>query len=109
MATYVFRCAQCSDFDVIQPMSAVRPTHPCPACGAAARRVFTPPALHASPAGLHRAVEAAEASAEAPQVVRSVPDGAPRPRSPRWSPFTGAAPVAADRRPAGPYQPLPKL
>ncbi|GEO96209.1 FmdB family zinc ribbon protein [Kocuria turfanensis] len=108
MATYVFRCAECSDFEVVQPMSAVRPTHPCPGCGGPSRRVFTPPALRTTPAGLHRAAEAAEASAEAPQVVHSLPGGAPRPRSRRWSPFTGAAPVAADRRPAGPHQPLPK-
>jgi putative FmdB family regulatory protein len=109
MATYVFRCADCSTFDVVQPMSAVKPTHPCPSCGRSSRRVFTPPALNRAAPGLVRATEAAEASAEAPQVVRSIPSGAPRPSSPRWSPFTGASPVAAHRRAPGPHQPLPKL
>ncbi len=107
MPTYVFRCA-CRDFSVLQPMSEVRPTHPCPDCGADAARVFTPPALLGTPAGLRRGIEAAAASAEAPQVVRSIPNAAPRPRSRRWSPYTGAAPVNAARRPAGPHQPLPR-
>ena len=109
MATYVFRCADCAEFEVVQPMAEVRPTHPCPGCGHSSRRVFTPPALNTTSPGLHRATQAAEASAEAPQVVRSIPSGAPRPRSPRWSPFTGASPVAASGRAPGPHQPLPKL
>ncbi|MFW6187108.1 MAG: FmdB family zinc ribbon protein [Actinomycetota bacterium] len=108
MATYVFRCPECSEFDVVQPMSAVGPTHPCPGCGRSSRRVFTPPALNTTSAGLRRAADTAEASAEAPQVVRSIPSGPRRPSAPRWSPFTGATPVAADRRAPGPHQPLPK-
>lgn len=108
MATYTFRCRDCESFDVLQPMSSVQPTHTCPSCGAPAARVFTAPHLVTAPRGLHQAAEASEASAEAPQVVRSIPDGAPRPRKPRWSPFTGAAPVNAATRPAGPHQPLPR-
>jgi hypothetical protein len=69
--------------------------------------VWTAPALATIPAALHHAVASADASAEAPQVVRSVPSGAPRPRSRRWSPVTGPAPVNAAHRPAGPHQPLP--
>lgn len=109
MATYVFRCADCADFEVIQSMSAVEPTHPCPACGRASRRVFSPPALSRTAPGLDRAVQAAEASAETPQVVRSVPAGAPRPSSPRWNPFTGGNPIPVNRRAPGPHQPLPRL
>ncbi|MGY1709337.1 FmdB family zinc ribbon protein [Geodermatophilus sp. SYSU D00758] len=108
MATYVFRCPDCSVFEVVVPMSAVRPTHACPACGADSTRVFTAPALSTTPAALHRAVAGAEASAETPQVVRSIPAGAPRPRSRRWSPQTGATPISAAARPAGPHQPLPR-
>jgi putative FmdB family regulatory protein len=108
MATYLFRCPDCSVFEVVQPMAALRPTSPCPACGADAARVYTAPALATVPTGTHRAIEAADASAETPQVVRAIPDGAPRPRSRRWSPMTGPAPVNAARRPAGPHPALPR-
>ena len=108
MATYLFRCPDCSVFEVVQPMSALRPTCACPACGADSARVYTAPALATVPAGVHRAIETADASAETPRVVRSIPAGAPRPRSRRWSPMTGAAPVAAASRPAGPHPSLPR-
>lgn len=108
MATYVYRCPDCACFDVVQPMSAVRPTHDCPACGRQARRVFTAPALATIGRGVHRAADAAAASAETPQVVTSLPAGAPRPRTPRWNPLTGPRPVNASTRPAGPYPSLPR-
>ena len=108
MATYVFRCPDCSVFELVVPMTAVRPVHDCPECGAESVRVFTSPALARTPAALHRAVASAEASAEAPQVVRSIPAGKPRPRSRRWSPTTGATPVNAAHRPAGPHPSLPR-
>jgi putative FmdB family regulatory protein len=108
MATYVFRCPDCSIFEVSQPMSALTPTHPCPACGTASARVFTPPRLATTPVALRRAVDAADGSAEAPRVVRSIPDGAPRPRRPRWNPMAGPAPINAAHRPAGPHQSLPR-
>ena len=56
MATYVFRCPACSEFEVAVPMSSVRPTHPCPACAAESTRVWTAPALATTPAGVHRAL-----------------------------------------------------
>lgn len=108
MATYVFRCPGCSVFEVVIPMSSVRPTHPCPSCAEEAGRVWTAPALATTPAALHRAAAVADASAETPQVVRSVPAGTPRPRSRRMSPTTGAAPVHAAHRPAGPHPSLPR-
>ena len=108
MPTYVFRCASCSDFTVVLPMAAVRPTHPCPGCAGESARVYTSPALLSVPAALHRGVDAAAASAESPQVVGSIPAGAPRPNGRRWSPFTGPRPVNAARRPSGPYPSLPR-
>ncbi len=108
MATYEFRCPDCSVFEVVVPMSEVRPTHPCPGCRAASPRVFSAPRLARTPAAFRRAVDLADASAEAPRVVRSVPPGAPRPRAPRWSPSTGAPAVNAAHRPAGPYPSLPR-
>lgn len=108
MATYEFRCPACSVFEVAVPMAVVRPTQSCPTCGAESARVWTAPALATTPAALHRAIATADASAEAPQVVRSIPAGAPRPRGRRWNPLTGAAPVDAAHRPPGPHPSLPR-
>ncbi|MFZ5869091.1 MAG: FmdB family zinc ribbon protein [Actinomycetota bacterium] len=108
MAIYLFRCPDCSLFEVRQPMSEVRPTYSCPACGSEARRVFTPPALRGVEPAVHRLMDAAEESAERPRVVHSIPKGAPRPSSRRWHPVTGAQPVNAGARAAGPHQPLPR-
>ncbi|WP_424991683.1 FmdB family zinc ribbon protein [Nesterenkonia sphaerica] len=105
----MYRCSECDEFDVVQPMSASTTTHQCPACGKSARRVFTAPALSTTSGAVTRATDIAAASSEAPQVVRSIPSGTTPPRNPRWSPFTGASPVPAKRRTPGPYQPLPKL
>lgn len=109
MATYTYRCSHCDTFDVLVPMSAVQATHTCPGCGAEASRVYNPPGLARMPRGLHRAADLAAQSAEAPQVVQSIPRGAPRPHQPRWSPFTGNKPVNGMNRPAGQYPSLPKM
>ncbi len=108
MATYEFRCPDCSVFEVVVPMSAVRPTHACPACRTESPRVFSSPALARTPAAVRRAVTTAESSAEVPQVVSSIPAGAPRPRGRRWSPLTGVPAVNAAHRPAGRYPSLPR-
>jgi hypothetical protein len=42
---------------------------PCPACGAQAERVFTPPGLALLPAPTRRALDLEEKSAHEPQVV----------------------------------------
>ncbi|WP_176554626.1 FmdB family zinc ribbon protein [Georgenia sp. 311] len=108
MPTYAFRCSSCAEFTVILPMAAVRQTHACPTCAADAPRVYGSPALLGTPAALHRGIDAAAASAETPQVVRSVPAGAPGPRGRRWSPFTGPRPVNAAVRAGGPHPALPR-
>ncbi|RLV55387.1 zinc ribbon domain-containing protein [Aeromicrobium phragmitis] len=109
MATYTFRCPTCQCFDVVQPMSDVRPQHPCPECGQEARRVYQAPHLSTTPTSLRRAADTAAASAETPTVVRSIPGGAGAPRRPRWSPVTGGSAVNASRRARGPHQQLPRL
>jgi hypothetical protein len=55
----------------------------CPDCGETARRVFGTPALRALDPGLRRALDAGVRSADAPQVVSSVPG-----RSRRATPIT---------------------
>ena len=109
MATYTYRCPACQCFDVVQPMSAVRPEHPCPQCGQEARRVYQAPHLSTTPKALRRAADTAASSAETPTVVRSIPQGVGAPRRRRWSPVTGASPVNAAGRAGGPHPPLPRL
>ena len=108
MATYVFRCPDCAEFDVLLPMSELAPVQDCPQCGLASRRVYTAPALTGTNRAADRARSAAEASAEAPPVVHSLPPAAGTGHGRHWSPFTGAAPQAAGQRKPGPYQPLPR-
>jgi putative FmdB family regulatory protein len=76
--TYSHRCPSCGPFDVVRPMAAADAPTECPACGAPARRTFGAPALRATPAGVRAAVEAGERSAEAPDVVRSLPSAGRR-------------------------------
>ena len=74
MALYPYRCREHGSFDVQRGITA--PTiavMPCPTCGDAAARVFSPPML----ARTSRAVAAAhyleEKSRDAPEVVTSLP------------------------------------
>ncbi|WP_083521607.1 FmdB family zinc ribbon protein [Arthrobacter luteolus] len=112
MATYVFCCPDCAEFELLLPMSELVPVLECPQCGLESRRVYTAPALTGTHRATDRARNAAEASAESPSVVRSLPPGAGIGNGQRWSPFTGAAPRTAGQRGSaqgsGPYQPLPR-
>jgi hypothetical protein len=62
-------------------MAQAPATTPCPDCGEDASRVFAAPALRALDPGLRRALDAGARSADAPQVVPSVP-GHPRRATP---------------------------
>jgi putative FmdB family regulatory protein len=73
MPTYGFRCASCGEFDLVRPMSAASAATGCPTCGAMAPRVYGAPALGGRDPGLHRALDASARSADAPEVVTSVP------------------------------------
>jgi putative FmdB family regulatory protein len=76
--TYSYRCVACGPFDLVRPMAEAGERAACPACGGPGRRTFGAPALSTVDAGVRAAVEAGERSAEAPQVVRSVPTSGPR-------------------------------
>jgi putative FmdB family regulatory protein len=78
--TYSYRCAFCGPFDLIRPMSAVTPQECCPDCAAPARRVFGAPVLRSMTPVVRDALTAQERSADAPEVVTSVPTGPPGPR-----------------------------
>ena len=74
MPTYVFRCEQgCSDFTEQHPMAAVPDRTPCPGCSGAARRKIGAPALGAGGSSGMRLQDATRATADRPDVVRSLP------------------------------------
>jgi putative FmdB family regulatory protein len=73
LPTYGFTCGSCGDFTVVRPMAEASALAVCPACGQSGRRMFAAPALRALNPGLRRVQDASERSADAPQVVSSVP------------------------------------
>ncbi|TCK24801.1 FmdB family zinc ribbon protein [Pseudonocardia endophytica] len=73
MPTYTHRCPVCGEFDQVRPMSAAGSAAACPDCGAAAPRVFGAPSLRGLDPGVRRALDASARSADAPEVVASVP------------------------------------
>ncbi|MEU6698384.1 zinc ribbon domain-containing protein [Pseudonocardia sp. NPDC046786] len=83
MPTYTHRCPVCGEFDQVRPMSAAAREAQCPDCGSHSSRIFGAPALRGVDPGLRRALDASGASADAPQVVSSVPG-----RSRRATPVT---------------------
>jgi putative FmdB family regulatory protein len=66
MPLYAFECPGCGPFELRTEVGA---TGRCPACGDAARRVFTPPGLASIARPLRRALEMEERSAHEPAVV----------------------------------------
>jgi putative FmdB family regulatory protein len=83
LPTYGYRCRCCGSFDLVCAMAQAAATAPCPDCGEASSRVFRAPALRALDPGLRCALDADARSADAPQVVSSVPG-----RSRRMTPIT---------------------
>ena len=79
MQTYTYSCACCGRFDLMRSMERRGDPAPCPGCGEAGRRVFTAPHLGRLDPALDRAATRAGLSAEAPEVVSSVPAAARRP------------------------------
>jgi putative FmdB family regulatory protein len=87
VALYAFTCAGCGPFDLVRPMADASSPARCPACGAPARRVFTPPRLRLVAAPHRVALESEERSAHEPEIAR-VKRGRPMPHrhgaSPPW-------------------------
>lgn len=79
MPTYSFDCREHGPHDVVLAMASVTGSHPCPACGAPSRRVFTPPRLNLGDSRARALIDATKATADAPPVVTSIP-GQPRRR-----------------------------
>lgn len=81
MPVYEFRCEACGPFDAHHAMAQVPRAQQCPACGADSRRVFSAVGLSRANSPRARAIDDAARTADAPDVVRSVPRqaGTPRP------------------------------
>jgi putative FmdB family regulatory protein len=66
---YAFTCEGCGPFELVRPMAEASASAACPACGAEARRVFTPPCLARFARPARRALDLEEKSAHEPDVV----------------------------------------
>ncbi len=70
MPVYAFTCAACGGFDLVRDVAEAATPADCPACGAAARRVFTPPGVARLARPMRGLLDREERSAHAPEVVR---------------------------------------
>jgi putative FmdB family regulatory protein len=82
--TYSYSCPDCGGFDRIRPMAEAAGEAHCPRCDRTSRRVWSAPALRALDPALRGALDAQAGSADAPQLVTSLPprSAADRRRSP---------------------------
>ena len=77
MAFYDYRCGLDGVFEIVRPLGTAPQTIACPECGAEASRVFSTPMLATTaPKELVAAIEHAEKTRDAPDIVTSLP---PRP------------------------------
>ena len=86
MATYLYRCTTHGDTEVARPIGSAPPTWSCPVCQAECARVFLPPLLSLAPHRVVAAIDRAERSADAPEVVSSLPTQGVRRRTPMAPP-----------------------
>lgn len=82
MALYEYRCDQDGAFDVTRPLGTAPGSVPCPACGGAARRIFSVAMVRCgSRPAVFAAIDHAEKSRYEPDVVASVPSTGTRRRT----------------------------
>ena len=79
MTTYAFRCPECGPFDARYPIGTAPDRCACPACRTASVRVITAPGITGGGNPYRRAFEQSMATADAPQVVSSLPSSGRRP------------------------------
>ena len=78
MPQYDFTCESCGPFAVRRPMAEAADPAACPDCARSGRRLYTPPGLTRTPAGVASALGIEEKSAHEPYVVTE-PRGRPLP------------------------------
>jgi putative FmdB family regulatory protein len=77
---YEFVCPRCSTFDASYTMAEVPDSMTCPGCQGEAVRRMTAPRLSIATTSAYRLVDATKQSADAPQVVSSLPGTRTGPR-----------------------------
>lgn len=82
MAIYEYRCERHGTFEVMRAIGTAPASVACPACERTARRVFSSPMLTHTPPALAAALDHAEKTREAPDLVTSLPPSDPRKRTP---------------------------
>ncbi|WP_370628584.1 zinc ribbon domain-containing protein [Salinibacterium sp. M195] len=75
-------------------MGDIPQTASCPACAGDAPRIFSSPLLNFGNAGARRLLDATNATADAPQVVGSLPSGSRRPQRVTYDPRAQKLPRA---------------
>jgi hypothetical protein len=78
MARYEYRCVRDGVFEVMLPIGTATARRRCAVCGEPADRIFSAPALNRTPTPLLRALDTAARSAEAPEIVTTLPGRRPR-------------------------------
>jgi putative FmdB family regulatory protein len=66
---YAFTCVECGPFEVTRRGAEAAAPAACPGCGAAARRIFTPPGLALLAKPVRGLLDREEKSAHEPDVV----------------------------------------
>jgi len=75
MPTYEFSCEEHGRAEDVFPMGEAPESVPCPECGGASRRVFSSPMISAVDQRRMGLIDSTKSTADAPQVVSSVPSG----------------------------------
>ena len=75
MPTYEFSCADHGRTEAVYPMGDAPATVDCPECGAESKRVYSSPMISAVDQQRMGLIDSTKATADAPQVVSSIPSG----------------------------------
>jgi hypothetical protein len=73
MARFEYRCKQDGLVELTRPVGTAPPSWPCPVCGADMPRIFGAPMLSHADRRLMSAIDRSKQSADAPEVVTSLP------------------------------------
>jgi hypothetical protein len=86
MVIYLYRCTTHGETEVSRPIGSAPTTWSCPVCHGECARVFLPPLLSLAPSRVVAAIDRSERSADAPEVVSSLPTHGARRRTPMAPP-----------------------
>jgi hypothetical protein len=75
MANYTYRCSEDGPTVTAFPVGTAPSQVSCPMCGEAARRIYTAPMMSAANPARMNLIDSTHATADAPEVVTSIPRG----------------------------------